>query len=632
MIEESKKVSHTVKVKYKLNKLFSIILNIESSQRGYLLTRDNSFLPPVTSARKTIDLQLEHIEQLIRDNPRQQLNLKTLKATIYKRIDYLNTIVSDSKSSLINKQRFLNGKELMNEVIAQINIMVREEDRLLSIGTISMAQSSNLSPIYSIVLIISAIIILVMSYLRIIQELNTSKNLKLNIEQSKNELEKSYEQLLVKTEQEEKRSLDLINAINELNLSEIRLRNSLKEVSDYKDILDETAIVSLSDRNGIIRKINANFCKISKYNEKELIGQQFSILNSSYHSKEYIAGIWTKITNGKIWKGEFKNKAKDGSIYWVETTLVPFLDENERPYQFLSISTDITDLKNSEEELYKVNADLASQNEEKEQRASELIIANKELAFQLEEKEKRASELIEINKELESFNYISSHDLQEPLRHIQSFASRIIVDEKDHLSDKGKVYFEKIINAANRMQFLLTDLLTYSRTATDDRIFETIDLNNIVNEIKLEFKETIVEKNAIIEVKDLCEVHVIQFQFHQLMYNLIGNALKFSKTDIPPHIKVSGKIVVQSEVENVSLLPNIKYCHITIDDNGIGFEPQYENKIFELFQRLNDKQKIAGTGIGLAIVKKIVENHKGFIKATGVINHGARFDVYVPLV
>lgn len=276
--------------------------------------------------------------------------------------------------------------------------------------------------------------------------------------------------------------------------------------------------------------------------------------------------------------------------------------------------------------------ELAIQLEDREKRASELIIANKELAFQLGEKEKRASELIEINKELESFNYISSHDLQEPLRHIQSFASRIIVDEKDNLSDKAKVYFDKIISAANRMQCLLTDLLTYSRTATDDRIFETIDLNNMVNEIKLEFKETIVEKHAIIEVKDLCEVHVIQFQFHQLMYNLIGNALKFSKADTPPHIKISSKMVMQSDVENMPLLPMINYSHITIEDNGIGFEPQYENKIFELFQRLHDKQKIAGTGIGLAIVKKIVENHKGFIKATGEINLGARFDVYVPLV
>jgi signal transduction histidine kinase len=490
MIEDSNMVSHTEKVKYDLNKLFSIILNIESSQRGYVLTRDNSFLPPVTNASKTIDLQLENIERLIRENPRQQLNFKILKATIYRRIDYLNTIVSDSKSSSLNSQRFLIGKGLMNEVVAQINLMVREEDRLLGIRTKTMTQSSNLSPIYSIILIISAIFILIMSYLRIIQELNISKNLKLNIEQSKNELEKSYDLLLIKTEQEEKRA----------------------------------------------------------------------------------------------------------------------------------------------EELVIANKEMAFQNKEKEKRAAELIIANKELAFQLGEKEKRASELIELNKELESFNYISSHDLQEPLRHIQSFASRIIVDEKENFSEKGKVYFEKIVSAANRMQCLLTDLLTYSRTATDDRLFETIDLNTMVNEIKIEFKETIVEKHAIIEVKDLCEVHVIQFQFHQLMYNLIGNALKFSKTDTPPHIKISSRIVVQSEVENVSLLPMINYCHITIEDNGIGFEPQYENKIFELFQRLHDKQKIAGTGIGLAIVKKIVENHKGFIKATGAINLGARFDVYIPLV
>jgi signal transduction histidine kinase len=244
--------------------------------------------------------------------------------------------------------------------------------------------------------------------------------------------------------------------------------------------------------------------------------------------------------------------------------------------------------------------------------------------------QQKNQELLKMNKELESFTYISSHDLQEPLRKIQTFANRILTTESNNLSDKGKEYFLRIQDGANRMQTLIADLLAYSRTSTSERKFEYIDLNNILEEVKEDFEEDIAEKNAVIEAGEMCHAYVIPFQFHQLMHNIIGNALKFSNPGIPPHIMIKSKKINSNEVNNPQLPAGKEYCHITIADNGIGFEPQYKDYIFELFKRLHDKRKVEGTGIGLTIVKKIVENHNGIITAKSELNKGAIFDIYIP--
>ena len=293
------------------------------------------------------------------------------------------------------------------------------------------------------------------------------------------------------------------------------------------------------------------------------------------------------------------------------------------------------------------NKELAFQNEEKEKRAAELIIANKELAFQNEEKEKRAAELVIANKELLAFTYISSHDLQEPLRKIQTFVTIILEKESNNLSEKGKYNFQRMQSAAHRMQQLIDDLLAFSRINSTDHKFENTDLNIIVDEVKSDLKDTIQEKQATIEDGKLCPVNIIPFQFRQLMYNLISNALKFSNPGVPLHI------IIKSSIENGSALNKARlatghsingedkamqeifsdeksYCHISVKDNGIGFEPHFSERIFGVFQKLHSKEVYEGTGIGLAIVKKIVDNHKGYISATSELNKGARFDIYIP--
>lgn len=285
--------------------------------------------------------------------------------------------------------------------------------------------------------------------------------------------------------------------------------------------------------------------------------------------------------------------------------------------------------ENRAAELVIANKELAYQNEEKHKRAEELEIANRQLALQIEETRKRTAELLIANKELESFTFISSHDLQEPLRKIQTFSSRILIDEYDDLSDTVKNYFGRMQNAAMHMQNLINDLLAYSRTSASERKLENTNLRDLVEDAKLIFEDDIVERNAVIEVECNCELYVIPVQFRQLLQNLIGNSLKFSNPGFPPKISIKCDMLISAEsIKNLNSAE--RYHHIVVQDNGIGFESKYRKRIFEIFQRLDNKKQVHGTGMGLTIVKKIIENHNGYISATGKLNKGAKFDIYIP--
>ncbi|KQB38627.1 sensor histidine kinase [Flavobacterium aquidurense] len=308
-------------------------------------------------------------------------------------------------------------------------------------------------------------------------------------------------------------------------------------------------------------------------------------------------------------------------------------EKEKRAAELVIANAELTYQNNEKEkraaELAIANAELAFQNEEKEKRAAELFIANAELTFQNNEKEKRAAELLLANNELQAFTYISSHHLQEPLRKIQVFSNRITTDEYQNLTDKGKHYFERIEVAAFHMQALINDLLTYSRTNVTEKKFENTKLNDIIDKVLEDLKEEITAKKAIIEIFGNCTAFIIPSQFHQLICNLVSNSLKFSTTEKTPHITIESIYTKPKTKKNQSFT---NYCHITINDNGIGFEPQFETRVFEMFQQLNNKKDYKGTGIGLAIVKKIVENHNGMITATGKPGLGAKFDIYIPVV
>ncbi len=245
--------------------------------------------------------------------------------------------------------------------------------------------------------------------------------------------------------------------------------------------------------------------------------------------------------------------------------------------------------------------------------------------------EEKNAELERNNKELASFNYVASHDLQEPLRKIQTFLSRLEDKELDNLTNSGKTYIERIKTSSIRMRSLIDDLLQYSRTNKSDKAMELYDINELLETAKPDLADVIEEKKATIISDTFPAMKVIPFQIKQLFQNLISNSLKYSKDNVPPVIKITYSKTKASSIEGVKSNKYKSYHTITVEDNGIGFEPQYAEQIFVLFNRLHNKSEYSGTGIGLSICKKIVDNHGGLIFATGQLGKGAIFTVYLPV-
>jgi signal transduction histidine kinase/CHASE3 domain sensor protein len=246
------------------------------------------------------------------------------------------------------------------------------------------------------------------------------------------------------------------------------------------------------------------------------------------------------------------------------------------------------------------------------------------------ELQERNRELEKSNKELASFNHVASHDLQEPLRKIQTFISRVSDEDKAVLSESAKDYITKIEVSAKRMRVLIDDLLLFSRTNTTKKEFIKSNLNELLENAKVELTEIIGEKKAIITASKLPKLEVIPYQIEQLFINLIGNSLKYSKPNVNPEITIETEKVLSSDYPDL-LEQNIKkFYKINFSDNGMGFDPQFKETIFILFQRLHSKTDYPGTGIGLAICKKIVENHKGHIIAESVLEKGSVFTVFLP--
>ena len=560
LIDESQRVTHSQNVKLALEKIATHVINAETNQKSYLLTDDSTVLATRDVAFIALADELNLVDNLIRDNSKQIANFEKLQTAInaklwgMKRVLMLYTPLAKSPEFIRN---VTDGVRLTANIQEQLNTMQNEENKLLKVRSESFTKSAFITPLFTIVLIICAIIILIASYFKIMQELKISDTLK-------SEIKKRVE----------------------------RYHRMISEVKDY-------AILFLS-KDGMIENWNKGAEIIKGYKAEEIIGKNYKIFYTEQDKQNQLP---EKLLSEAKQRGTAIHEGwrlrKNGNMFWGSIVITAVYDVNNNIIGFSKVTRDLTDKKIAEDKIKKANKDLEQKN----------------------------NALQKMNKELEAFNYISSHDLQEPLRQIQNFASRIIDVEQQNLSDKGKIYFEKMNNAANRMQTLIADLLAYSRTTTMERKFESTDLNIIIEQVKSELKEAIDEKNAIIKVGEMCHAKIIPFQFRQLMHNLIGNSLKFSFPDITPHIIIKSEIIKETSLNPFG--DRVAY-HISVSDNGIGFEPHYKDRIFEVFQRLHDKQKFAGTGIGLAIVKKIVENHNGIIIATSELNKGATFDIYIP--
>ncbi|MCW3105146.1 MAG: sensor histidine kinase [Bacteroidetes bacterium] len=381
-------------------------------------------------------------------------------------------------------------------------------------------------------------------------------------------------------------------AEDELRMSEERYHQMIAEVQDY-------AIILLSPQ-GIIENWNIGAEKIKGYTAAEVIGKKFEMF---YTPEDRAINLPDKLLARAKEEGKAVQEGwrvrKDGTRFWGTIVITALHGKDGRIIGFSKVTRDLTAQKLAEE---KVNAYYA------------------ELELQ--------------NSELEQFAYVASHDLQEPLRKIQTFAELI----QENYSDEEfvKRYFEKLESSAQRMAELVKSLLDYSRLSKDKEKdkdksnLSEVDLNEIVDEVKQDFELLIEDKKAVIISEPLPTLSGNRMQLGQLFSNMVSNSLKFSKTN--PIIRMSSTIVNKSQIPDApDTLADKKYYQILFEDNGIGFEQQYDKIIFSLFQRLHGKQDYAGTGIGLALCKKIVDNHKGMITAVSEPDKGAKFYVYLPV-
>ena len=328
------------------------------------------------------------------------------------------------------------------------------------------------------------------------------------------------------------------------------------------------------------------------------------------------SSLYEAINNGsKEWRIEYRFRKSDNHYAHILDRAYILHDEFGTPYRMLGSMFDVTDLKNAEHKLSTMN----------EQLEHKVIERTHEL-------EQINNALEQSNSDLQQFASVASHDLQEPLRKIEMFSRIVkesIAENSNGNSDDTSHYVDKIIHSSDRMRSLITDVLNYSRLSDNNSTFEMTDLNEIVKGTLEDFELTIKEKKATVEVGKLPVLPVIPGQIRQVFQNLISNSLKFSKKNVPPLIRITSQPLAKRSFMSM-VQKDGPFYSITVADNGIGFDPQFSNNIFNLFQRLHSKDKFEGTGIGLAITKKIIEKHNGLIRADSKEDVGATFVMILP--
>lgn len=278
-------------------------------------------------------------------------------------------------------------------------------------------------------------------------------------------------------------------------------------------------------------------------------------------------------------------------------------------------------LKINSREHEKYQADLESINEDLETRIEE---RTQELSLY-------SDELARSNRELEDFAFVASHDLQEPLRKIRAFGNRLESGYNDVIDERGKDYLARMLNAAERMSMLISDLLAFSRVSTRGKEFDEVDLNTTIQTVLSDLEIAIDEKSAEINVGHMPVIRGDKSQLEQLFLNLISNAIKFQSEGTKPVVNINAIEATESDTHDIIMSEEYEWIKISVKDNGIGFDQSFAEKIFAPFQRLHGRSEYKGTGIGLAVCRRIVERHNGQISAISALGQGATFSIVMPI-
>jgi PAS domain S-box-containing protein len=367
-----------------------------------------------------------------------------------------------------------------------------------------------------------------------------------------------------------------------------KLDQALRDLSDQKFALDQHAEVSISDEEGRIIYVNDRFCALTQYSRDELIGQNHRIINSGFHPQEFFQQMYETIGRGQVWHGELRNRAKDGTIFWSHTTVVPFLKPDGKPRHYVAIRADITERKRAEREIRRLNLDL-------EARVTE-----------------RTAELEAANHELQAFTYSVSHDLRAPLRHIGGFSRILMEDFGPELSPEARDHVRRIEDGVRRMGLLVDELLNLARVGRHALKLQRTDLNTVVEEVISLLQPEVAGRAVNWKIASLPAANCDPILIQQVFQNFLANALKFTRPRQRADIEISCRR------ENGNLV-------IAVGDNGVGFNMKYADKLFGVFQRLHSGDEFEGTGVGLATVQRIMHKHGGQVWAESEVEKGATF-------